>query len=311
MTVRNREKEDEMKKLFFILAFFVIMGFPAPAQADYQIVPSSYIYIDTNDAYNYAGNTFLNWNIMYIETTGVLTNQGDLLNWFGLFSLGYIIDHGTLNNSGTFTNIGLVVDYSGSSINNTGTVNNYSTIAGEGTYWQTAGETHNDGNIIQTSIIIDEGILRGTGSISGNVTIGANATVLPGDSPGTITVDGNLFSSGDYMFEIGGLSAGEYDVLNISGDATFTGGNMEFDFINGFNAAAGNYWDFLFANSITGLDTLAFTVNGLGSGLNWEIVPITGGERLLINGTPVPEPATMLLVLFGLMGLAGIRKRFK
>lgn len=296
-----------MRKLYIILAFFLIMGFPMQARADYQIVPLSFIYIDTNDAYNYSGNTFINWNIMYIETTGVLTNQGDLWNWF----TGYMIDHGTLTNSGTFTNIGLLADYSGSSINNTGTVNNYATIAGEGTYWQTAGETHNDGVINQTSIIIDEGILRGTGSIGGNVTIGANATVLPGDSPGTMTVDGNLISSGDYMFDIGGLSAGEFDVLNISGDATFTGGNMEFDFINGFNAAAGNYWDFLFANSITGWNTLTFNVNGLGSGLNWEIVPITGGERLLINGTSVPEPATMLLVLFGLMGLAGIKKRFK
>ena len=88
-----------------------------------------------------------------------------------------------------------------------------------------------------------------------------------------------------------------------------------FDFINGFNAAAGNYWDFLFADTISGWDSLGFSFNGLGAGLGWSFSRLgNGGERLWIalnTVSPVPEAETYAMLLAGLVLLGFIAARKK
>jgi hypothetical protein len=195
-------------------------------------------------------------------------------------------------------------------LGNYGTLYNYGSITGTGNYTQTAGQTKNNGSLSQTSIDIRGGILSGTGTITGNVIIGSGATVQPGDAPGTLTINGNFSSSGKIIFEIGGLGSGLYSVLDINGNAIFTGGNIEFDFINGYSPSAGNSWDdFLLANSITGLDTLSFNVEGLGSGFGYEFNPATGSFSIS-SVSSVPEPST--LALLGIvLALLGTVRRWK
>jgi hypothetical protein len=87
---------------------------------------------------------------------------------------------------------------------------------------------------------VQGGSIQGLGTICGNVS--SAGTVSPGDSPGTLTVNGNYTQAptGRFEVEIGGLSAGsEFDRLAISGSASLAG-TMNISLINGFVPAEGN-----------------------------------------------------------------------
>ena len=288
---------------------------------------------------NESGGTLYNigtlTNKSYSPMQGVygLTNDGTLNNESTLSAGGTLINdtkmgnYGTLNNKsgasltnngyGDLDNYGTLNNKSGASLTNNGilgnygTLNNSGTLTGSGNYIQVCGQTINNGSLTQTSIAILGGSLSGTGTITGAVTIANGATIHPGDSPGTLTINGPFSSSGNLLFDIAGTASGQYSLLQINGAATFMGGNVEFDFINGYSAKAGDSWDFLFATTITGWGTLNFTIDGLGPGLGrWEIENYGNGGGLLITSS-VPIPSTLALLGTGLLGLFGIRRRFK
>ena len=270
--------------------------------------------------------TLNNLGDFQLDASGVSTNFGILNNSGTLGGPGgpVLTNSGTINNSGvlhvqilhnteTLNNLG--GNLGAMSLDNSGTLFNSGTISSIGTYIQTAGHTINNGTMTKDSFDFQGGTLSGTGTMNGDVTIESGASVNPGNSPGTMTINGNLNSSGIFVFQIAGLGTGLFDVLGINGNANFTGGNIQFDFINGFSAAAGNFWDFMTAQTITGWDTLNFNFNGLGDGLGWNFTQLdTGGERLWITSTsvvsPVPEPHTyaMLLAGIGLIGFIARRK---
>ncbi len=176
-------------------------------------------------------------------------------------------------------------------------------------YTQTAGTTINNGTLTRRTIDnIQGGTFGGNGTINGAVIVGSGAVFFPGNSPGTITINGDLASSGTWVFEIAGLSEGAYDVLNVSGSATFTGGTLRFEFLNGFTPHAGDTWTFFLANTITGWNTLTFDVNGLAGGQTWRFVDVAGGKAFQVTSF-IPVPAGLWLFAPALDGLFALRKK--
>ena len=81
--------------------------------------------------------------------------------------------------AGSFENRGEVLVAAGSALNRTGD------------FVQTNGETIVDGELtVSGGITIQGGVIAGSGSIFGDVV--NNATLSPGNSPGTLFVDGNF-----------------------------------------------------------------------------------------------------------------------
>ena len=194
------------------------------------------------------------------------------------------------------------------------------TIIGTGRYIQADGQTINDGSFTQTTFEIFNGNLSGTGTFIGDVLIGSNATVNPGNSPGIMTIDGNFNSIGTLAIEIGGLVAGtEYDVLNVSGTATLAGmlDVSLFDLGGGlFTPSLGDSFDILVAETIVGEFDL-FSMAILGTGLDWDVSYLldnigTDIVRLsVVDTSVVPVPPAVWLFGTALVGLIGFSKRRK
>ena len=118
---------------------------------------------------------------------------------------------------------------------------------------------------------------------------------------GTLTINGDVHSSGDLLFRIGGVGAGQFDVLAIHGLAFLNGGTVGFNFVN-FTPVAGNSWDFLYAGAISGWNTLQFNLGGLSPNLGYTFNYANGVETLRVYSVPEPDSFLLLVLAFG--GLA-------
>ncbi len=160
--------------------------------------------------------------------------------------------------------------------------------------------------VFAEDLVVDENdTLTGSGEIVGDV---FNLGVIsPGNSPGSITVNGDLTItggsetrispetgvpfgpdiSGKLHIEIAGIAPGQYDQITVTGNTTITNGTLEVELINGFIPAAGNTFTFLTSSTLTGSFTDAIGLFGFGDGsLFFDIEQNGGTLTLVVEETP-------------------------
>jgi len=194
----------------------------------------------------------------------------------------YTLAAGTYNLGGTTTVASsATVTASGATINAAGGTMNVS-----GTFSVFGGSVN-----VGTLNVLAGGALTGTGTITGNVN-NSGGTVLPGASPGILTINGNYVQgpSGVLGIDIGGTIAGtQYDQLIVSGSASL-GGTLSTSLIGGFVPTPGSTYTFIQAAG--GVSGTFSTINQPAGALfdpfygatTFEFVAVAGG------GGAVPAP---------------------
>jgi hypothetical protein len=208
-----------------------------------------------------------------------------------------------VNNAGTVRKTGGGVStISSIEFNNSGLVEVLDgTLAFQGGLIQTAGVTRLcGGSISGSSLIIDGGSLTGSGAISANLR--TSGVVSPGDSPGTMTIDGEYWQAptGTLLIELAGRDPGQFDVLAVSGQALLDG-TLVLTFLDEFRPLLGDTFEVLTYGSRSGefasIEVLGFS--------GYEFAPLYGDTSMLLATEAVPEPATLGLLGIGLGVLLG------
>jgi hypothetical protein len=137
----------------------------------------------------------------------------------------------------------------------------------------------------------------------------------PGNSAGTMTVDGNfnLLDSGIFDVEIGGFTTGTFDFLDVKGDADLDG-SINFSFLNGYNIVTdfGPYeskeFTFLSAGHINSFNSV---INyNLRNFPNFQYNVFQRGNDLVFEATNlVPVPSAIILGGLGLTFSGWMLKR--
>jgi hypothetical protein len=273
--------------------------------------------IDNTGTINNEGLIFL-WSAGTIENSvGDIYNTGTIENLSTIDNSAFIDNSGTINNSfvGGGNNFG--------TINNSGIINNSGTINND-VGWFTFGTINNSGIINNSGTINNSslgtfnnlGTLTGTGTFIGTLDTGTGI-VAPGDSAGTMFVDGDyiLDGSGILDIEIGGFTPGSSDFLDITGTAYMLGGSINFSFLSGYDIASE-----ISPGEIMVLQFLkAGYINSFASGINYDFLGSPFGFQYNVfqqdNGlffqanNTIPAPGAIILGSIGVCVVGWLRRR--
>jgi T5SS/PEP-CTERM-associated repeat protein len=109
------------------------------------------------------------------------------------------------------------------------------TAGGSGTVMVTNGGTVSAGTagdgLVDSDIWVGSGgTLGGDGTVVGDVNV-VGGTILPGVSPGTFAIDGDLIvNSGKMEFELGGTGASQHDLIAVTGEVLVVSPFVTFEF---------------------------------------------------------------------------------
>ncbi|MBK8859018.1 MAG: hypothetical protein IPN11_15460 [Opitutaceae bacterium] len=220
----------------------------------------------------------------YGSIATLTTNQGTLR----------LLDGNVFSTTVAFTNSGTLTVGAGSSFATTSSFAN-------------AGTLDLIGNFSASGGLTNTGSLSGGGAFTGSLTSGG--TLAPGNSPGLLTITGNLtlLSTSELIMELGGLTEGvSYDSIEVGGALTF-GGDLVVNLIDGFSPTTGTSFNLFDATSLGGTFA-SVSLPTLTAGLTWDTTALYSSGALSVTGTAVPEPSTYAM-LTGLVALAMVTWR--
>ena len=173
------------------------------------------------------------------------------------------------------------------------------------------GKTATAGNIEINS----NGQLAASGSIIGNVLNGGGTVAVGNGQPGTLKITGDFSQTGGITkVSVFGISSGQFSQLDATGNVSFSGGTVEFDFGNGFAPLKGQTFQFIDPPQSVDVNGLTYSFTGLAPGFDFTVTPDTNGLLFtaLNNGiattTATPEPASLGLLTIG-VGLLLLQRR--
>lgn len=161
---------------------------------------------------------------------------------------GYAVSSdATLNNAGTFIEVNTPLINAGTA-SNTGVI--YGDVINSGTF---------DNNYVVTGAFTNFGLLTGNGLV-GSLALLAGSTVAPGNSIGTILVNGNLTAAAGatYQVQIAGSSS---DLIRAGGTATLSGGTVVASLIDSSQVLGRTYTILTATGGVSGTFTTAVSDN--------------------------------------------------
>jgi hypothetical protein len=179
------------------------------------------------------------------------------------------------------------------------------TVAGT-TYVQESsliiGENNNGVNFTGNVSVGQAGDIGGRGNLTGNLTIENGGYTRPGNSPGTLSVDGDLlYEEGSFAnFELGMPTS---DLIDITGNLTFEGLSLQLAEADGL--AIGTYTLYEYDGTLVGFDQIEVD-NSYGiaawTGFSGSLANDTTNKLINFSITslgfaPIPEPSTLLLFM--------------
>lgn len=254
------------------------------------------LFRSTSSLENYNAFNISDSGVADFENGATALNAGSYTQTSGSTSItggSVFTNHGSFEQSG-----GAVLVDAASTFNGTSSV-----VIGGGTMTV-------NGQLVQTGVIVNGGTLQGTGTIQSNVN-NAGGTVGPGNSPGTLTVDGDFTQGpgGTLAIEIDSLSS--FDILDVLGTADLDGTlALSVDGAYAASAQIGDSFTVMNWQSFTG--TFA-SVTGLdlGDGKFFALDYDASGLTLTVatETAAVPEPGTIAILGVAIAGLACMRRR--
>ena len=256
----------------------------------------------------YSGNTS---NVDIAETAGItgtvaVTGSGSSLAANNLVLAGKSSGSGgngilNVENGGVLTVANAMTMWKNASLNVTGGSITVGT-AGSGAAPLNTLEVNTDGNLVAG------------GTITGNLVNNQGVIALGKVLPESLNVTGGFSQSGGILkVLIAGSS--DFSQLNTTGAVNFSGGTIEFDFINGFAPTSGESFQFLDPPQAVSIANTAYTFTGLASGFLFSVAPNANGLMFTANAngvatsSPIPEPAADRLLLVSLAAMAMISRR--